>query len=118
MKKYALCLMFILGINAAVYCSQPAEAETTNYTALPSGEDMKSEMDRVQAKITSDPDAMKMMFNLVLDPQFQEIMKDPEIVNAVKSQDFKTLMQNEKFMGLMENRNLQAMRDKIDKQDN
>ena len=117
MKKYALCLAFILAISTVVYCS-PSEGTQADDTAeLPSNETMRAEMEKTQAKIASNPELMKAVANLALDPQFQELMKDPEIANAVKSQDFKFLMQNDKFMSLMNNRNLQGLKDKVEAQD-
>ncbi|MFA5144907.1 MAG: hypothetical protein WC723_02750 [Candidatus Omnitrophota bacterium] len=79
-------------------------------------EAINSEMERMQSKIANDPETIKSVSKLLLDPQFQEILKDPEIADAVKSQDIKSLMKNEKFMSLMKNQELQNIQGRLEEQ--
>ena len=92
----------------------PPAAETQD---IASDESLGSEMQRMQSKITQDPEAMKTVVGMLFDPQFQEILKDPVIVNAVKAQDIKALMQNEKFMSLMDNQNIRELQERLKKQE-
>jgi hypothetical protein len=87
-------------------------------SALPSQDEMRSEVDRVKSKIISDPDTMKNVNALLMDPQFQEMLKDPEIVNAAKNQDFKALMQNQKFLSIMGNQKMQEIEKKVNDRNN
>ena len=100
--------------NTGASLSIPAQAKTQ---IAASNEEFGPKMQRMQAKIAQDPEAMKTMAGMLSDPQFQEILNDPDIVNAVKTQDVNTLMQNDKFMGLIDNQNFLELQDKLKKQE-
>jgi hypothetical protein len=80
---------------------------------LPSGDMIKSQTEKLKAKMASDPEAMKSVTALLLDPQFQDVLNDPGIADAVKSQNIKALMQNEKFLSILNNQKFQEMQDKL-----
>lgn len=69
----------------------------------------KSDVNELSQKIMSNPDTMKIVSELVVDPQFQEVMKDPDILNAAKTQDINALMSNKKFMDLINNPRIQQI---------
>lgn len=75
----------------------------TNASTLPSYRAIKSEINRLKTELANDPNTMQTVAGLVLDPQFQEILKDPQISAAIKSQDIKALMENEKFLSILNN---------------
>ena len=99
--------------NVTVMTHQEAAAKPS----LPSDDEIKSEMERVKSKITNDPETMKNVNALLVDPQFQEILKDPEIVNAAKKHDVKALMQNQKFLNIINNQKIQEIEKKVKDQD-
>ena len=103
-------------MNPPASLSSPQQS--IDQTTAPSQEEMKSELERVKTKITNDPDTMKSVNGLLLDPQFQELLKDPAVVNAAKNQDFKALMQNQKFLNIINNQKIQEIEKKVQGQGN
>ncbi|MGD0336749.1 MAG: hypothetical protein ABSB18_06590 [Candidatus Omnitrophota bacterium] len=84
-----------------------------NAQVLPSGDMIKSQTEKLKERMMNDPEAMKSVTALLLDPQFQGLLNDPEISGAVKSQDIKALMQNEKFLSILNNQKFQEMQNKL-----
>lgn len=73
----------------------------------------KSEMDRVKTNITNNPEIMQTIAGLMVDPQFQELLKDPSIVKAVNSGDMKALIANDKFMSVINHPKLKEIENKL-----
>ncbi|MDD5155994.1 MAG: hypothetical protein PHF11_05905 [Candidatus Omnitrophica bacterium] len=96
---------------ASAAAKTPSQAASVS--APEANEAIRTEMDRVKSKITSDPELMKSLAGLAQDQQFQDVLKDPEISNALKSHDIRTLMKNEKFTGILNNRKLQEIQSRI-----
>jgi len=76
---------------------------------------IKSQMDKVRTDMLNNPEAMKIVNELISDPQFQEMAKDPAIANAASSGNIQSLMSNEKFMGIVNNPKMKELQEKIKK---
>ena len=78
---------------------------------------IRNEVQKLQSKITGDPDTMKAVAGLVSKTDFQDLLKDPEIMNAAKSLDIKTLMANEKFVNAVNDPAIKKIGQKVKAED-
>ncbi|MCU0652055.1 MAG: hypothetical protein MUC39_03840 [Candidatus Omnitrophica bacterium] len=76
---------------------------------------IKSQMDSVRQDMLNNPEAMKIVNELISDPKFQEMAKDPAVANAASSGNIQSLMSNEKFMGIVNNPKIKELQEKIKK---
>ncbi len=96
------------------------EAPIQNYTPavnIPGSinvDSIQSGIAQAKEKISSNPETMKMVTDLMTVPEFQAMLNDPEIANAARSGDIKTLMSNERFMSMVNHPRIKAIQNKID----
>lgn len=74
---------------------------------------VKSQIDTMKTAMVNDPQTMEIIAGLLVDPQFQELLKDPEIVNALNSGNIQALMSNAKFMSITSHPKLGEIRNKL-----
>ena len=93
--------------------SSNVNAALAGSAAIPSNDALKAKMDSLSATMSSDPDIMKTIADLAMDPQFQELLKNPEVVNAVKAGDMQALMSNQKFMSAIHNPKIEEIQGRL-----
>lgn len=82
---------------------------TIQSVGVGAGESSASDLQAVQAKITSNPAMMAQIQALASDPEIVELMSDPEFLKLIQSRDMNALQSNPRMMQLMSNPKIQAL---------
>ena len=78
-----------------------------------SPEMFQANVEKAQAMLMKDPQAMQVVASMASDPNFKELLDDPESVAAIKSGDIATLMKNPRFLAITQDSRMQEMATKV-----
>ena len=76
-----------------------------------SGLDVDAEVENLMNKMMQDGQIMGIIYSLLDDPDFNNILKDPDLLKAVKNGDIDMLKSNSKFMNLLRNKKIQQIKE-------
>lgn len=75
--------------------------------------ELKSQVDKIQGNILSDPGLMMDLQNIIADKEIQAMLSDPRLLNDVLSYDPEKIQRNDNVQNLMQNKNMQKFMEKV-----
>ena len=99
--------------SAASLSAGPLGAASVDPVQAPlfpsSPENFQENVEKAQAVLMQDPQAMQVVALMASEPNFKELLDDPLSVAAIKSGDMAALLKNPRFLAIMQDPRMQEM---------